>query len=318
LSYAIGEDRSAYQGIGGWGSNTFGICKFTEDTDYIDDAAQANWRNLKEEGKVRGAYHFFHPASNPATQARFFVGTVAALGGFQPGDMFILDSEISVGADGTENAPPGALARMHVPLLRMSAARMESAGPEFGGVVGAGSVTFLEEVVSLVGPRCPVLLYSYLDMARTQLTSCRRFPLYIADYTFDAPDVSPWADWTIWQHADSGGYGGGDADYFNGDETQLRAWLASYSGNWTEAMVNMLPTLRAGSRDAAGQAWYVHRMQVLVAGVGRWSGLGKVTQIADDGVFGAATVAAVKAVQKRYALAETGVCDQVLWEKLIG
>jgi len=318
--YAVGEDRSSYQAVGSWGNNAFGFCKFTEDQNWTDPAARANWHNLKAEGKVRGGYHFFHPASPALAQARFFVDTVDRLGGFGPGDMFVADAEISAGADGMEAALPGAAARQHMPLLELPLDG-QRAGEVKGGLeafVGSAVLAFLNEVASLVGPACPVLLYSYLNMARTQLSSCVKYPLFVADYTASPPrDVSPWVSWTIWQRADHGAFGGGDADYFNGDNAQLLAWLATYPGNWTEALVNELPTLQLGSRDAAGGTWYVRRMQVLVAGVGRWSSLGKVTAISDDGVFGTSTEAAVKAVQRRYGLTEDGICGPKTWAALI-
>jgi GH25 family lysozyme M1 (1,4-beta-N-acetylmuramidase) len=314
LTYAIGEDRSAYQSVSSWGNNAFGICKFTEADDFIDPAATENWANLKAEGKVRGAYHFFHPAASPLVQAEFFVSTVLTQGGFGPGDMFILDSELSLTSDGSEVPHPGTR-RMSVPLLRMSDEHQE--GADRASLVGTSSLAFLERVASLVGAQCPVLLYSYLDMACTQLANCVRWPLYVADYSSVPPDVSPWPRWVIWQYADSGGYGGGDADYFNGDAAQLQAWLDTYTGGWTEALVRQLPTLKLGDQDVEGAPFQVHLMQAIVAGRGKWIGLGSVTQISAGGRFDTATKVAVQALQRHYGIAEDGICGPVTWTHLL-
>lgn len=58
--------------------------------------------------------------------------------------------------------------------------------------------------------------------------------------------------------------------------------------------MNALSTLQQGNKDTAGHPLDVHRVQVLVAGIGRWNQLGTVTAIPDTGTFDTATTAAVK------------------------
>ena len=79
-----------------------------------------------------------------------------------------------------------------------------------------------------------------------------------------------------------------------------------------------LPTLKEGARDTAGRMALVHRIQIDVAGIGRWNKLGAVTAIKDDGIFGPTTTAAVKAVQKMFGLTQDGVVGPSTWKKLIG
>jgi lysozyme len=307
MTYAVGEDRSAYQGIEAWTGNSFGFAKATEGVTYTDPAFARNWAALGAYGIVRGAYHFFHPAVDPAAQAEFFVSVVRSHGGFAPGDVFLADVEILAGEDGMEQAVTAASPRMSLQLLQGAA----------GTSVGAGALAFLERLSELVGPECPVLVYSDLYMAQNYLGSCKGYPLFLAYYESRPPaSVAPWGDWTFWQHEQGGGYGGGDADYFNGDLLGLLAWRDSY--NWTEQMMANLPTLQEGDQDRPGSSFEVRRAQVLTAGVGRWNGLGAVTAIADDGVFGAGTKAAVMAVQKHYGLAQDGVVGPTTWRALIG
>lgn len=89
--------------------------------------------------------------------------------------------------------------------------------------------------------------------------------------------------------------------------------------DWTEEAIMALPTLKQGDRDQAkGSALMVHRVQIGVAGIGRWNNLGAVTAIPDNGNFDAATTAAVKAVQKFFGLTADGVVGPATWRKLIG
>ena len=104
------------------------------------------------------------------------------------------------------------------------------------------------------------------------------------------------------------------------------AWAADYGQhprpgqppqNWTEALMDALPTLAQGARDTAGQTRFVHRLQALAGGIGRWNALGDVTQVTQDGDFGPATAAAVKAVQGFFGLAQDAVCGPATWAALI-
>ena len=81
--------------------------------------------------------------------------------------------------------------------------------------------------------------------------------------------------------------------------------------------MNALPVLQQGARDAAGSPLDVHRVQVLVAGIGRWNKLGSITAITDDGSFGPSTSAALKRVQAFFGLTQDGICGPASWSALI-
>jgi lysozyme len=222
MTNVIGEDRSSYQAVASWGGNFFGFAKATEGTGWSDPTFAANWANLKAAGKVRGAYHFFHPADDPLEQARFFVAGVKNRGGLVPGDVLIADVEITVGTDGLEDyGTARAVHRMHTGL------RARAASPRglTAESVGPGARRFLDAVRDAAGPHCKVLLYTDVYMAQNLLGTCSGYPLFLAYYA-SAPVVpAPWKNWTFWQNGAKGA-GGGDVDYFNGDEAHLRAWAS--------------------------------------------------------------------------------------------
>jgi len=311
MANAAGEDRSSFQDWNrSWSDNAFGFCKATEGISWTDPTFGQNWANLKAEGKVRGAYHFFHPALSPVSQAGFFVDYVRSHGGFGPGDIFAADVEIAVGTDGTEVAEQRALARMHLPLLDAPMAARR-------GAVGSAAEEFCKTVAGLVGPSCPVLLYTYKGFL-ANVGGCTCYPLWVADFTSSPPSsVAPWSRWTIWQNADSGGQGGGDTDLFNGDAAQLRAWTASYQVSWPAFSVS-LPVLRQGSADPVNGWNMVHRMQTLVEAIVRWNDLGSVSAVAQDGDFGPATEAGLKRVQQFFGLRQSGITDEYPWKKMLG
>lgn len=316
MANAVGEDRSDFQAGGqSWSASDFGFSKATEGLGWQSRTFGGNWARLRAQGKRRGAYHFFHPAESAGAQAQFFVNHVRANGGFGPGDMFSCDAEISVGADGRETGEPRALARMHAPLLqgsRMSAAEAQTA-------VGSGALAFCNAVARLVGPRCPVLLYTFLGF-RSNVTACVRYPLWIADYTSRPPvSVAPWPGWTIWQNSDHGGQGGGDHNYFHGDRAVLAAWGNPQPADWTEEAIMALPTLRSGNRDQPGTNQVVGKMQALLSFVGTFNNVPAAAGLKEDGHFGPTTLAAVQAMQAFYKISGgNGECGQRTWERLIG
>jgi GH25 family lysozyme M1 (1,4-beta-N-acetylmuramidase) len=215
MSNAVGEDRSSFQAVQGWGGDAFAFAKATEGAGWSDPTYAANAANAAAEGKVFGAYHFFHPADSAARQAQFFMSVVNA----QPHRprVLIADVEISVGADGFEgHGTENAARRMHTELKALP--------PGFtAGGVGSGALQFLQDVAA-AAPQCKVLLYSSLFMAQNLLTPCSGYPLFIAFYAGSPPaSVSPWKSWTFWQNGATGA-GGGDMDYFAGDEAALARW----------------------------------------------------------------------------------------------
>jgi len=92
--YAIhGIDVSRYQNRINWklvaGMKSldvklqFAVMKATEGQTFIDKTFKRNWKNSREAGMIRGAYHFSRGDKDAAAQARNFITTVRLM----PGDL---------------------------------------------------------------------------------------------------------------------------------------------------------------------------------------------------------------------------------------
>lgn len=127
---------------------------------------------------------------------------------------------------------------------------------------------------------------------------------------------------TLWQFSDNyqvPGIGTSDCSVFHGTIDELAAYAFGGSGqaDWTKEAIMALPTLKEGAQDGTGTL-FVHRIQNDVAGIGRWNKLGSVTALKDDGTFGPATTAGVKAIQSFFGITADGVVGRDTWTKLIG
>jgi lysozyme len=219
---AQGEDRSSFQSVGSWTTNTFGFVKATEATDWEDPTFAANWAALKAEGRPRGAYHFFHPELDAAAQATFFLSVVKAHG-LDLLDMLVIDSEVFPGPGGAlvVSADGNGMAKNSVPF----GATLSSAD-----VVGSGTLAFLEALQEGIHPHNPRIVYTTLSGIGF-LGDCHKYQLWIAHPSDTAPtpaQVSPWENWRFWQWEFGGGPGGGDRDAFNGTEAEMQTWLDTY------------------------------------------------------------------------------------------
>lgn len=86
---------------------------------------------------------------------------------------------------------------------------------------------------------------------------------------------------------------------------------------WETAMMNVLPTLRQGAQDQPGQVSFVRRVQALANVIGSVNGIPATSNLAEDGVFGPATTAAVKAVQQLSGIARDGIVGPQTWSVLV-
>lgn len=228
---AQGEDRSSFQEVQPWTADSFGFAKATEGTTWTDPTFGANWSALHDEGKPRGAYHFFHPELDPVEQANFFLSVVREKG-MKPHDMLVVDSELLAGSGGEllagsgglQSGLPDGMIRANVPV---SGVALPSAD-----LVGSGTLKFMETVGQLLGAhraRHPLIVYTSLSVG-AHLGSCTHFDLWIASWSDTAPaSVAPWPSWRFWQWGSGGGPGGGDRDAYNGTEADLHAWLSSFA-----------------------------------------------------------------------------------------
>jgi lysozyme len=73
-------DSVDYKGI----QISFAFIKATEGVTLVDPYFQRNWRESKESGIIRGAYHYFKPKKSGIWQARFFLQTVNVEAGDLP------------------------------------------------------------------------------------------------------------------------------------------------------------------------------------------------------------------------------------------
>lgn len=92
-----GLDVSSYQGQIDWKSvaqtdqYTFVFVKATEGKNYKDAYFQANWHGTKEQGLLRGAYHFYSDSRTGSEQASNYISMVPKEAGMLPP---VLDLEV--------------------------------------------------------------------------------------------------------------------------------------------------------------------------------------------------------------------------------
>jgi lysozyme len=188
---AQGIDVSSFQGdltTADLHGLSFAHCKASEGVTGTDPHFAANWRAIKSAGLVRGAYHEFRPADSVTTQVLHFADTVRAQGR-EPGDMHAVVAS------------------------------------DYPGVTTAMIRSFCTQLAAIIGPHCPVLVYTDLSVAKT-LTTCTAYPLWIAWPSPSAPtSVRPWGSWKFWQWGSPGNV---DRDAFNGTAADLKAWIATY------------------------------------------------------------------------------------------
>jgi lysozyme len=197
---AQGLDVSNYQGQFDWSSVpglSFGVFRMTQglghNVNSPDPDAAWNNQQLKEQGLIRGSYHFFDPTLSGEAQAQYFVTERAKLG-LADTDMLWLDHE-------TTGPPPEE--------------------------VSAAAVAFMTELDKLC-PNNPRGVYTFISFATVgNCVGLDRWPLWLAYPASSAPKPPlPWSNWMFWQW---GLRNGVDTDAFNGTPAELQAWIASYS-----------------------------------------------------------------------------------------
>ena len=164
--------------------------KATEGGDYKDHRFDENFRQAKEAGLIRGAYHFYNPNTDPIRQADFFISQVK----LQKGDLVpVLDIE----------RKPKDVEQMQADLKK-----------------------FLQRLEQHYGVK-PIIYTSYKYKKRyLDELEFDTYPFWIAHYYVDL--LSYEGEWQFWQHTDYGVVPGiesnVDLNVFNGSLEELKAY----------------------------------------------------------------------------------------------
>jgi lysozyme len=195
---AQGIDVSHYQGAVDWNAvrqagKAFAFAKATDGITYTDPQLAANWAGIKAAGLIRGAYHFFEPNDDAASQAEHFLATVE----LAPGDLPpVLDVERNTGVTSAQ--------------------------------LWEGVAAWLQAVEARTG-RLPMIYVApgFWDGNFPDL-SLVRYPLWLADYATQPTLPSGWPTWQFWQYSEKGAveglHGQFDLDEFNGTAEELLAF----------------------------------------------------------------------------------------------
>ena len=168
----------------------FVFMKATEGGDYKDRRFVENFRQAREVGLIRGAYHFYNPNSDPIRQADFYISQVK----LEKGDLApVLDIE----------RKPRDKAKLQADLVK-----------------------FLNRLEQHYGVK-PIIYTSYKYRARyLDAPEFAKYPLWIAHYYVDS--LSYEGPWQFWQHTDYGTVPGidesVDLNVFNGSLTDIQRY----------------------------------------------------------------------------------------------
>lgn len=173
----------------------FIICKATQGVTFTDPDFLFNWRNIKRQGYIRGAYHFYMAGDTPEDQAAHFINTVK-----------LQSRDIAPVVDIEE----ASLAEAYSPTSMTN-----------------DILKFLSILESHYN-RTPIIYTNYL-FAQQYLSDSvfGNYPLWIADYVSkDQPQIpSAWKEkgYTFWQRSESYKIDSeeSDFDFFNGSINEL-------------------------------------------------------------------------------------------------
>jgi len=198
---AQGIDVSHYQGTVDWNAvrgagMAFAFAKATEGLNTVDAMFSTNWPAMSAAGLVRGAYHFFHPEEDAASQAQHFLSVVGTLS--------------------ASDLPP--------------VLDVEETNGVSTSVLWTGVTTWLETIAQETG-RTPMLYVSpSFWNQHTPNPALEGYPLWLADYAATPSLPNGFAAWDFWQFSESGTVAGVsgtvDQDVFNGPIAALLAFLA--------------------------------------------------------------------------------------------
>ncbi len=172
---------------------SFAFIKATEGVTLVDPYFQRNWRESKNAGVIRGAYHYFKPKKPGIWQARFFLQTMSMSSGDLP---LVVDIEESAGLSEEELTP--------------------------------NLQDFLNEVE--LKTRYKPIIYTGYQFYKDHLQGkFDDYPLWIAHYYRPKLKLSEKTHWDFWQHADNahvdGIKGKVDMNVFNGEQEDLSKML---------------------------------------------------------------------------------------------
>lgn len=180
--YTNGIDVSHYNGVVDWkkvadSGIAFAYVKATEGTQTKDPQFSANYAGVKDNGLLRGAYHFFHPSLDAKAQSANFLQLVSILGA---GDL-----------------PP--------------ALDVEIAENQNASTIAKGVQQWLDLVETALG-RTPIIYTgaSFWNANVGKTGNFAKYPLWVAHYTSKpSPNIpSAFTDYTLWQYSESGSVAG--------------------------------------------------------------------------------------------------------------
>jgi lysozyme len=217
-----GIDVSQYQATVNWpmvrtAGKRFAIARIvhwpTRDTQF-----DRNWREIRANGLIRGAYIYFDPRAEVAAQAD---AVIRAVGRLEQGDL-------PVTLDVEQPQPGLPTPTRYAAMVRDLADRIE-----------AGT-----------GRRPMIYTGHYYWPSYVQTTAFRDYPLWHAQYTTTQPCpniADAWHDWAFWQYSSTGrvsGIAGNvDLDRFNGTYAELQQ-LAGYPAPTDAGAPRDVPAVR--------------------------------------------------------------------------
>ncbi len=167
----------------------FAFLKVTEGITRQDLQFERNWKETKEAGILRGAYHFFHPTRDAAEQARNFIRQVT----IEPGDL--------------------------PPVLDIEKSNRRSKKE-----IVDGALVWCRMIEEHYGVK-PIIYTSPGFYDKYLADDFEDYPLWIAHYYKDLPRMHH-RKWQFWQHTDkakiNGIKRGVDLNVFNGSMAKLK------------------------------------------------------------------------------------------------